>query len=72
MYTKQILGQKTREPPLSGENSTPIAHYEYIASARMTPVLREAMLCFSNHGVLLLQIAVSMCPAEFADIFEPC
>ena len=48
-----------------------IAHYEYIASAKMTPVLREAILCHVclNHVGLLLQHIVKSCPAEFADIF---
>ena len=38
--------------------------------ANMTPVLREVMLSISclDHGDLLHQLAVKMCPVEFADI----
>ena len=45
-----------------------IIYYDHIASIRMTPVLREAMLFILNHGILLLHITVNMCPAEFAKI----
>ena len=45
-------------------------HYEYVAGAKMTPVLFvwSYVIPFLNHGVLLLLFATQMCPAEFADI----
>ena len=46
-----------------------IVHHEYIASANMTPFCMKLCYFLLNHGVLLLQGTVNMCPAEFADIF---
>ena len=43
---------------------------KYIASASMTPVLREAMVCVLKRGVMLLQTTVTICPAELADLFR--
>ena len=46
-----------------------IVHYEYIACAKMTPVLRKAMSCsFEPRHFVASDSSAEMCPAEFADI----